>query len=191
MRIIAGQNRGRKLKAVPGMKTRPTADRVKEAVFSSIDSMLYGGSILDVFSGTGSIALEAVSRGAKCAVLIEQDPDALKVIAENIRLCGQEEACTVCKGDALRQLKQLAAQKQQFDVIYLDPPYQAGLYAHALQCIAEGQLLRQNGVILVESAKNTSHSVENSIFFIYKEKYYGDTKVTYFKYNSVNKEESQ
>ena len=69
MRIIAGENRGKKLKAVPGMKTRPTADRVKEAVFSSIDDRLYGSRFLDVFSGTGNIALEAVSRGAEEAVL--------------------------------------------------------------------------------------------------------------------------
>ena len=81
VRVIAGQNRGRKLKSVQGMKTRPTADRVKEAVFSSVEGLLFGSRFLDVFSGTGSIALEAVSRGAAEAVLLEKDRDALQVIA--------------------------------------------------------------------------------------------------------------
>lgn len=182
MRIIAGENRGRRLKSVPGMKTRPTADRVKEAVFSSIEGLLYGCRFLDVFGGTGSIALEAVSRGAAEAFVLEKDSDALRVIADNIAACGQEQRCRVLRGDSIASLDGLGRQKQQFDLIYIDPPYRSGLYETVLQQIATRKLLAPEGMILLECAKNTSLSVENSIFFIYKEKCYGDTRIVYLKY---------
>ncbi len=181
MRIIAGENRGKKLKAVPGMKTRPTADRVKEAVFSSISEDLYGSRFLDVFSGTGNIALEAVSRGAASAVLLEKDTDALQVIQDNVAACRQQERCTILRGDSIASMNTLSRQGKQFDLIYVDPPYQAGLYEEVLKNIAEKNLLAQDGMILLECAKNTSISMENSIFFIYKEKCYGDTCVLYVK----------
>ncbi len=181
MRIIAGENRGKKLKAVPGMKTRPTADRVKEAVFSSISEDLYGSRFLDVFSGTGNIALEAVSRGAASAVLLEKDTDALQVIQDNVTACRQQERCTILRGDSIASMNMLSRQGKQFEFIYVDPPYQAGLYEEVLKNIAEKNLLAQDGMILLECAKNTSISMENSIFFIYKEKCYGDTCVLYVK----------
>ena len=182
MRIIAGENRGKKLKAVPGMKTRPTADRVKEAVFSSMSESLYGSRFLDVFSGTGNIALEAVSRGAESAVLLEKDADALQVIQENVNACRQQNRCTILRGDSIASMNTLNRQGKQFDIIYVDPPYQAGLYEEVLKNIAEKKLLAQDGVILLECAKNTSISMENSIFFIYKEKCYGDTCIYYVKH---------
>ncbi len=188
MRIIAGQNRGRKLKSVPGMKTRPTADRVKEAVFSSIDGRLYECRFLDVFGGTGSISLEALSRGAAEAVVLEKDADALKVIQENIAACGQQTRCKVMRGDSVSSLDALGRQGKCFDVIYVDPPYQSGLYETVLQKIAAGKLLAPDGMILLECAKNASLSVENSIFFIYKEKSYGDTRIVYVKYKESEEE---
>ncbi len=188
MRIIAGHNRGRKLKSVPGMKTRPTADRVKEAVFSSIDEYLYGCRFLDVFGGTGNISLEAVSRGAEEAVILEKDADALKIIQENIKACGQEQRCRVMRGDSISSLDALGRQGKQFDLIYVDPPYQAGLYETVLEKIQTKKLLAQEGLILLECAKNASISLENSIFFIYKEKNYGDTRVVYVKYKETEEE---
>ncbi len=188
MRIIAGQNRGRKLKSVPGMKTRPTADRVKEAVFSSIDGLLYGSRFLDVFSGTGNIGLEAVSRGAAEAVMLEKDSDALRVIQDNIAACGQAQRCHLLRGDSIASLDALGRQGKQFDIVYVDPPYQSGLYEIVLRQIAEKHLLAQDGLILLECAKNTSNFVENDIFFIWKEKYYGDTRIVYLKYKSHEEE---
>lgn len=179
MRIIAGENRGKKLKTVPGLKTRPTADRVKEAVFSSIEDRLYGSRVLDVFSGTGNIALEAVSRGAAEAVLLEKDMDALQVIQENVAACRQQMRCNIMRGDSFASMNLLHQKGKQFDIIYVDPPYQGGLYEEVLKNIASKELLAPGGLILLECAKNTSISIENSIFFIYKEKCYGDTCVRY------------
>ena len=187
MRIIAGQNRGRKLKAVPGMNTRPTADRVKEAVFSSIEGMLYGCRVLDVFSGTGNIALEAVSRGASEAVLLEKNKEALKVIKENVDVCGHNK-CTVIGGDSMESLNLLGKKKKQFDLIYIDPPYKSDLYQMTLKKIEEKSLLADDGIIIMECAKNASLYTKNSIFFIYKEKTYGDTSVVYLKYKADEEE---
>ncbi len=184
MRIIAGQNRGRKLKSVPGMKTRPTADRVKEAVFSSIDGLLYGSRFLDVFGGTGGIGLEAASRGAAEVIMLEKDSDALRVIQDNIAACGQARRCQVLRGDSIAALDALSRKGKQFDLIYVDPPYQSGLYETVVQQIADKRLLAQDGLILLECAKSASIFVENSIFFIWKEKYYGDTRIVYLKYKA-------
>lgn len=187
MRIIAGQSRGRKLKSVPGMNTRPTADRVKEAVFSSVEGILYGARVLDVFSGTGNIALEAVSRGASEAVLLEKNKEALKVIKENVAACGSDR-CKVIGGDSIESLNLLGKQKKQFDFIYIDPPYKSDLYRMALQKIADKSLLAEDGIIIMECGKNTFNYTENSIFFIYKEKNYGDTSVVYLKYKQDEEE---
>lgn len=186
MRIVAGNHRGRKLKAVPGMNTRPTADRVKEAVFSAIGDRLYDCRFLDVFGGTGSIALEAISRGAQEAVIIEQDSIAQRVIWDNIQACREENACRLIKRDAFTALKGLGKEGKAFDLIYVDPPYQAGLYEAILQQIQDAALLARDGLIICESAKNTSITEENRIFCIYKEKTYGDTKITFL--NQIKEE---
>jgi len=185
LRIIAGTFGGRKLKSVDGLTTRPTADKIKEAVFSSIGNDIYDANILDVFSGTGSIALEAISRGAKSAVLIEQNKAAQKVILENIRLCGVEEQCLLLKGDSFQILKQLGHQNQKFHIIYLDPPYKEGFYESILNIIQEYSLLEKDGLLIAESEKNTSILPKNSLFCIYKEKYYGISKITYLKWNKT------
>ena len=190
MRIIAGAHRGRKLKAVAGMKTRPTSDRVKEAVFSAIEGYIMDSDILDLFGGTGSIALEALSRGAKDAVLVEQDRDAIAVIKYNVEQCGYKNQCRMIQKDALRALDELAGSKRSFDMIYIDPPYMAGLYEACLERIEKGHLLKNDGIIVLESAKNTSISLEDRVFWIEKERFYGDTKITFLK-NPRDEEETE
>lgn len=178
MRIIAGDLRGRKLKAVPGVKVRPTADKVKEAVFSAIHMNIYDSEFLDVFGGTGSIALEALSRGAKNAVILEKDHEAQKVIADNIATCGLKDRCLLLKADSLQSLHRLGVEKRKFDLIYIDPPYQAGLYTEVLKMIAKYQLLKTEGLILVESPREMTILDEKSYFQIIKEKYYGICKIS-------------
>lgn len=191
MRIIAGEFRGRKLKAVDGMKVRPTADKVKEAVFSAINPYIYDSDFLDVFGGSGSIALEALSRGAKNAVILEKDRDAQKVIEENIKLCGVNERCLLLKADSRQSLYRLAEEKRNFDLIYIDPPYQAGLYDEVLKLIAEYRLLKAEGLILTESPRDLKIIYDNCPFRIVKEKYYGICKITTFVWDqdTVLKEE--
>ncbi len=188
MRIIAGKNGSRKLKAVAGKNTRPTADRVKEGVFSTIAARLPDAEVLDVFGGTGAIALEALSRGARRAVIIEKNKAALEVIRANITACGETDCCQVLAKDALTALAQLAAKKAAFDVIYIDPPYQAKLYESVLAAIADGCLLKTNGVIVCECAKNYAPSWTNETFCLIKERYYGDTVIIYLTHKAAKEE---
>ena len=117
-----------------------------------------------------------------------EDADALKVIQDNIAACGQQTRCQVMRGDSVSSLDALARQGRCFDLIYVDPPYQSGLYETVLQKIAAGNLLAPDGMILLECAKNASLSVENSIFFIYKEKSYGDTRIVYVQYKDTEED---
>lgn len=188
MRIIAGENRGRKLKAVSGTGTRPTADRVKEAVFSALGSRVTAAKVLDVFGGTGNISLEALSRGADLAIILERDHKALLVIQENIKSLNAAAKCRVQKGDSLLSLEKLAKEQIVFDIIYIDPPYQeAGLYQRVLELIKEGKLLKSDGMIVVEAARNACLTFED-LFCVFKEKNYGDTKIVYLEYCEAEEE---
>lgn len=179
MRVIAGSRRGMTLAAVPGEETRPTADRVKEATFNVIQDHIVDANVLDVFAGTGAIGIEALSRGARSCLFIEQNPAAIKVLRKNISKARFEDLSEIRVGESLSVLKGLS-NREKFDIIYLDPPYAAGLYERALTLIANKHMLSENGIIIVEAAKNTLFSCIDKVFLTYKTKTYGDTSVTYF-----------
>ena len=120
MRVVAGEYGGRRLKAVPGMKTRPTTDKVKEAMFNIIGPYLEGGQVLDLFAGSGGLSIEAVSRGADHATLVDRQYQAIKTIHENLSVTKEEDKFTVLKGDAYKMLNKLAKQEQGFDYVFLD-----------------------------------------------------------------------
>ncbi len=149
MRVISGDKRGRRLKEPRGMETRPTTDQVKEAMFSILQFELEGKEVLDLFAGTGQLGIEALSRGAKRAVFCEESPAALKIIGENLKICGLEDRARVCRGDALRLLPGLGS----FDIILIDPPYASDYYEKCLKTIIEIDNLRENGIIILESLK--------------------------------------
>lgn len=180
MRIIAGERRGAKLEAVPGMNTRPTADRVKEGLFNIIQMEIASDTrVLDVFAGTGALGLEALSRGAKEAVFIEQAPQALAVLKRNIAKCRYEDRAYVLKGDALSLLATL--QGQQFDLILLDPPYQKNLYAPALFSVLKYHLLSDYGILVSEHSKTVPFSWDDERLNLYKSRSYGETVLNFFQ----------
>lgn len=177
MRIIAGDYRGQRLKAVPGMNTRPTADKIKGAIFNVLQGKVEGARVLDLFSGTGNLALEALSWGAKEAVLIEKSQVAQKVIRENIEHLGVENAKLIAM-DAFTYLKQ--HEEEIFDLIFIDPPYHQGLVEKSLKFLADPCRLTYSGVIVVETAKD--EKLENyEPFEIKKTREYGDTKIWYLQ----------
>lgn len=150
VRIIAGEFGSRRLEAPFGHATRPTADRVKEALFSMLLPWLQGARVLDLFAGSGALALEAISRGAAFAHLCEQDREAAKVVQRNIAALGVQERAKLSKGNGLGLASRLAGEGERFDIIFLDPPYRAGLMPKALErCVA---LLAEGGVVAAESA---------------------------------------
>lgn len=185
MRIIAGERRGLKLDAVEGLSTRPTADRVKEGLFNTIQMDITPESkVLDVFAGTGNLGLEALSRGAKHVTFIEKDPKALKVLKSNIKKCRFEERCRVIEGDALKVLARLKG--QDFDLIFLDPPYHENLYSKVFSAISQYQLLSECGILISEHAKNALFLYEDKVFLQYKMKTYGETTLYFFTQREPN-----
>lgn len=147
MRVITGTARGIQLKTPDGMTTRPTTDRVKEAMFSIIQFELPGASVLDLFGGTGQLGIEALSRGAKNAVFVDAGEQACKLIRENLKRTRLEGKGSVIRSDYLDYLHKT---REQFDVILLDPPYAEVFLENALKCITEIDILRSNGIIMTE-----------------------------------------
>ena len=155
MRVISGSAKGRRLDAPKGMTTRPTADRVKEGLFSAIQFEIEGSRVLDLFAGSGQLAIEALSRGAREAVLVDRDAEAIRVIRQNLSQTGFSDKARVVRADYLQFLKSAG---EAYDLIFLDPPYAETDLATALKCISEFDILRDNGIIICEKAKEGSLS---------------------------------
>ena len=155
MRIVGGKNRGRALFAPKGLTTRPTSDRTREAVFNILSSRLDGGfsdlTVVDLFSGTGALGLEAISRGAAQALLVDNDRSAIKVIEENINTLGDGESVVLQKRDATK-LGALPPQIKPANLVFLDPPYDEGLALPALASLIENKWLTEGALCIVEMA---------------------------------------
>ena len=147
MRVISGKARGVNLKTPEGILTRPTIDRVKEALFSIINFDIPASNVLDLFGGTGQLGIEALSRGAKSAVFVDQREEACKLIKENLRRTKLEQDAKVVRMDYLDYLKRC---KDKFDIIFLDPPYAEVFLENALKCITEIDILQSGGIIVAE-----------------------------------------
>ena len=147
MRVITGFARGRRLKELEGMETRPTTDRVKEGMFSALQFEIEGRKVLDLFAGTGQLGIECLSRGAASAVFVDRRADAVKLIRENLRLTELEDRARVVAGDSMEYLKSI---REPFDIIFLDPPYAAGLLEPAIAHIAKFDILAPHGIIAAE-----------------------------------------
>lgn len=182
MRIIAGERRGAKLEAVPGLNTRPTADRVKEGLFNIIQMDIDSDTIvLDAFAGTGALGLEALSRGAREAVFIEENPQALAVLRQNIAKCRYEDRARVISGDALSILPQLTG--TAFDLIFVDPPYRKNLYEAVLFSVLKYHLLSEYGILVSEHSKSIPFSLQEEGLNLYKTRSYGETVLNFFRRN--------
>ena len=147
MRVIAGKAKGIALKTPDGMQTRPTADRVKEALFSIIQFNLPGAKVLDLFGGTGQLGIEALSRGALSAVFVDAREDACRLIRENLKRTHMEDDARVVRSDYLDYLKRC---KDKFRIVFLDPPYAEVFLENALKMITEIDILESGGIIIAE-----------------------------------------
>ena len=147
MRVITGKARGVVLKTPDGMQTRPTADRVKEALFSIIQFDIPTARVLDLFGGTGQLGIEALSRDAASAVFVDACDDACKLIRENLRRTRLESSAKVIRSDYLQFLK---TTKESFNIIFLDPPYAEVFLENALKMITEIDILQSGGIIVTE-----------------------------------------
>ena len=176
MRVITGSARGRILKELQGMETRPTTGKVKESIFSIIQFDIEGRRILDLFAGTGQLGIEALSRGAKQCVFIDRRSDAVKLIRENLEVCGLSDRAVVRSGDAMSYLKS----GEKFDIIFLDPPYASGLLVKALEDIAAFDICREHGIIVAESAVETELPALAPPYALYRQYRYGKIKLSVY-----------
>lgn len=151
MRVISGKSRGKKLIALEGDNTRPTLDRVKEALFNKIQNNIQDAVVLDLFAGTGALGIEALSRGAKETVFCDKVFEAIQVIKKNIENTKNLEKSTIINKDYNEVLKELARQNKKFDIVFLDPPYKTNFAIMALQKIIMSDLLTEDGIIIIET----------------------------------------
>ena len=178
MRVITGKARGVQLKTPDGMLTRPTTDRVKEALFSIINFDIPGAKVLDLFGGTGQLGIEALSRGAECAVFVDAREDACKLIKENLKRTKLEQNGRVVRSDYLDYLKRC---REKYSIIFLDPPYAEVFLENALKRITEIDILQSNGIIVTERPLEKELPWEFEGYTRSKDYKYGKTLLTIYR----------
>lgn len=182
MRVISGTAKGRPLKAVPGMGTRPTTDKVKEAIFSMIGPYFDGGTALDLFAGTGGLGIEALSRGMDRAVFIDMDKKSVDVVRENLKAAGFGDSAEVYRNEAERALKALSKRDVKFDLVFLDPPYRLKTADKLMEEMHELGLLNERAVILVEHDAEHRYPEAFGAFRSRRLALYGETAVAIYDY---------
>ena len=182
MRIISGKARGRKLIPPATMETRPTLDRVKESMFSIIQGYILDSEVLDVFAGTGSLGLEAASRGAKEVYLIDKSNTTFPLLKENIENLKFQDFCIPLNLDSYDALNMLAKKGKVFDIIFIDPPYCKEMIPKAMEIIKENKMLKENGIIVtkIDSIEEIYEGYKD--IKLYKSKKYGNTTVCIYNY---------
>jgi len=183
LRVIAGTARRTLLVAPAGVNTRPTADRAKESLFSIIMNRLDGARFLDIFCGSGAIGIEALSRGVKEATFVESALPALKALKENLVKTKLTSSAYIIEETAEKALGRLAAEARQFDIIFLDPPYDTDLLSQTLAAIFNQNLLAQGGIIIAETDKN--HNEAPASFHLYDTREYGRAKFLFYSDNEA------
>lgn len=189
MRIISGEKKGTQLKAVPGMNTRPTTDKVKESIFNMIGPYFNGGWGLDLFAGSGSLGLEALSRGLDKMVFIDRDREAIQTIKTNISRCQYTDRSEVFRNDAERALKAVSKRGIQFTCIFLDPPYKKQKLLELISSIHQNDLLRPEGLIMCEHDTDADMPEQTGGFSCVRSETYGGTVITIYQYSSRDEEE--
>jgi 16S rRNA (guanine966-N2)-methyltransferase len=180
MRIIAGTARGRRLIVPPTNDVRPTTDRVREALFSHLADSVRQGDVLDLFAGSGALGLESLSRGARRVVFVEQSRATFSCLKKNIVALGVDHSCTCYLANALSWLKRLKGSGRQFDLIFLDPPYDGNYLLPVLDLIVDTRCLTSTGIIVAEHREgfNVDDMDLNPALSVRRKKQYGKTAIT-------------
>ncbi len=182
MRIIAGELKGKKLVSFPGKSIRPTSDRVREAIFNICASNIPGAAVLDLYAGTGAFAIEALSRGAASAVLIDVSAQAVSLIRQNIVSCRLQDQAVVICWDILKNLNCLKKFQRWFDLVFLDPPYQTHAIAPTLKHLVACGALKDQALIVVEHSVHARIPEDMAEFGLHDRRQYGKTLVSFLTY---------
>ena len=187
MKIIAGKYRSRVLNTLEGLNTRPMMSRMKESVFNTIGPYFDGDVVLDLFGGSGQLSLEAISRGAKCAYIVEKDYKAAKVIQSNITLLKEEKNVYLYQMDYKVALNKFKEEKAKFDIIFLDPPYRMNIMSEIIDFIKENDLLNESGVIVCQYVRGNFKPAEDNYLALRKNYTYASSEVAIFiKKENIN-----
>ncbi len=189
MRVVSGDCKGRPLKAVPGASTRPTTDKVKEAIFNMIGPYYEGGIALDLFAGSGGLGIEALSRGMDKAIFVDREFKAVSTVKENLRACGLEKKAEVYKNDSDRALKALIKREIVFDLVLLDPPYQKQKLVSILSVLTENGLLAEDAYIMCEHGSDVDLPDEVGNLIRRKFETYGSISISIYRLNTEKTEE--
>jgi 16S rRNA (guanine(966)-N(2))-methyltransferase RsmD len=186
VRVISGVAKGRPLKAVPGNGTRPTTDKVKEAIFSMIGPYFDGGTALDLFAGTGGLGIEAWSRGVERVIFVDREKISIDVIRHNLAAAGAEQASEIYRNDAERALKALAKRGIKFELVFLDPPYKMATMDAVMEELAAKEMLAPDATIVVEHDAEVVYPEELASFRQIRQAKYGDIAVSIYEYIQGN-----
>lgn len=180
MRVISGSARGLKLKSPKGMDVRPTTDRVKESLFNIISNHILDSFILDLFSGTGSLGIEALSRGAQRCTFVDSSRDSIEIIKDNLKNTKFIDKSEVIFSDTISAINKLGVKRDKFDIIFMDPPYLKNLIVPVLKEIIKRELLEEDGIIIIEH--DTKDIIPDNVDNLnkYREKKYGNTTLSFF-----------
>lgn len=179
MRIIGGESKGRRLIRPAGAQIRPTSDMIKEALFNLLPPV-EGKNVLDLFAGTGSVGLEALSRGAERVVMVEKDPHCMAVIKKNLEHCGGVDRCECLTMSAERALKILERRPEPFDIIFMDPPYDRGFVIKTLVAIEGSAILSPQGILAVQRSSREKAAARVGRFTLSDERTYGETVLSFW-----------
>ena len=182
MRIISGKAKGRKILAPATMVTRPTLDRIKEAIFNILYDKAIDANVVDVFSGTGSLGLEAASRGAKKCYLFDRDDETFSRLEQNVKNLKFEDVCTPIKGDSYKSLEMLAKRGEQFDIIFIDPPYAKEMIPKAIEIVTNEKALKDDGIIVCKIDSGEDIYEGNEEIILTEKRKYGNTTVLFYEY---------
>ncbi len=183
LRVVAGSAKGLKLQTLEGAGTRPTTDRVKENLFNILAPYIENSKVLDLFAGSGSLGIEALSRGAESAVFSDQNEKCIQIIEKNLEHTKMIEKARVFLGEAALILKKLSQHGQKFDIIFLDPPYKKGIIPQILQHLEEYGVLDEKFIIIAETDIEDELPESTGCMVISKIQVYGSTKLTFYKRN--------
>ncbi len=185
MRVIAGSAKGRNLIAPEGFDTRPITSKIKEALFSIWQFELPGASFLDLFAGSGSMGIEAMSRGARKVTFVEKEKKAVEIIKKNLATCKFNEGVVVFQDDVFRRISRFSMEKEKFDIIYLDPPFTVDeIFLPVMEALAEADILEENGLIAIRTKREKEMPDSFGELKKFKLKEYGVSAIHFYNYDN-------
>lgn len=182
MRVIAGSAKGRRLQAPAGMDTRPITDRIKESLFNILTPDIEGADFLDLFAGSGSVGIEALSRGARQAVLVDNSRKAARVIAANVKKCDFQQHAEVRIDDVMSAIKKLEREGRQFDIIYVDPPFtNPAIFSEVMAVLDTADILSSQGKMMIRSHRKKDMPERLEQLERYRIKEYGESVLHFYR----------